>query len=60
MTISPRYDGLAGWYDRYVVSADLTAAALESLALLLGDGPGRCLDIGCGTGIAFPTLAALD
>jgi SAM-dependent methyltransferase len=59
MPTSPRFDGLAAWYDRYVQSADVTSIALESLERLLGDGPGQCLDVGCGTGIAFPLLAAL-
>ncbi len=60
MPTSPRYDGLARWYDGYVQSADVTSVARGSLELLLGHGPGQCLDIGCGTGIAFPVLAALD
>ena len=51
-----RYDGLADWYDGYVRTHEVTAAALASLARLLGPGPGECLDLGCGTGIAFPTL----
>ncbi len=60
MGSAARYDGLARWYDEYVRSGDVTRAALASLGRLLGRGPGRCLDVGCGTGIAFPTLAALD
>jgi SAM-dependent methyltransferase len=56
---TPRYDGLADWYDSFVRSVDLTRIALDSLERLLGNGPGRCLDLGCGTGVAFATLARL-
>lgn len=47
-----RYDRHADWYER---SLDGPAAAHTRrvrglLASLLGSGPGRCLDIGCGTG----------
>ncbi|HXN01471.1 MAG TPA: class I SAM-dependent methyltransferase [Candidatus Dormibacteraeota bacterium] len=57
-----RYDGLADWYDqevRHSAGADVTATALQSLTGLLGSGPGKCLDVGCGTGIAIPDLAKL-
>ncbi len=60
MRTSARYDGLADWYDDFVRSEALTSVALQALERLVGPGPGRCLDVGCGTGIAFPTLAALD
>jgi ubiquinone/menaquinone biosynthesis C-methylase UbiE len=58
----PRYDGLAEWYDaeiRQGPAADVTATALQSLIRLLGSGPGKCLDVGCGTGIALPELSKL-
>src|SRR5207244_336536 len=58
----PRYDGLGEWYDREVRSGPATrvsALAVETTARLLGRGPGRCLDVACGTGIAIPRLAAL-
>lgn len=54
-----RYDGLADWYDAFVHAAGLTDVALGALARLLGRGQGRVLDLGCGTGISFPTLAEL-
>ena len=62
MTGRVRYDGLAAWYDGEVRSgpaAAVTAAAVATASGLLGAGPGRCLDLGCGTGVAIPTLAEL-
>jgi SAM-dependent methyltransferase len=54
-----RYDGLAEWYDGFIRAAGLSAVELDVLERLLGHGPGRCLDLGCGTGVALPALAAL-
>jgi SAM-dependent methyltransferase len=54
-----RYDGLAGWYDREVRRLQVTETATATLARLLGPGAGRCLDLGCGSGIALPALAGL-
>lgn len=54
-----RYDGFASRYDEYIGSEALMTVALASLGNLLGRGPGTVLDVGCGTGIAFPTLVAL-
>jgi SAM-dependent methyltransferase len=55
----PRYDGLADWYDAEMRRLPLTATATGALLRLLGSGPGRCLDLACGTGITLPDLAAL-
>jgi len=51
-----RYDGQAGWYESFA-SAELFAEARRDAVRLLGHGPGRCLDLGCGTGRAVPLLA---
>lgn len=59
MEKTARYDGLAEWYDAFIRSVDLTAVELDALERLLGEGPGRCLDLGCGTGIALPLLSRL-
>jgi SAM-dependent methyltransferase len=52
-----RYDGIAGWYAAFRPA--LTGDELEALTELLGRGPGRCLDVGCGTGVAAPILREL-
>jgi len=44
-----RYDGYAKWYDR--VNAEQAPHTTRLAARLLGDGPGRLLDVGCGGGI---------
>ena len=45
-----RYDGIAEWFDERVATANLGLAARYTALRLLGDGPGRLLDIGCGGG----------
>jgi SAM-dependent methyltransferase len=45
---TPRYDGLADWYDEF--NAPAAANNAEDLVHLLGPGHGSCLDLGCGTG----------
>ena len=58
-TGTARYDGIAAWYDGFVRSAPFTEGVLASLARMLGPGLGQCLDLGCGTGVAFETLTSL-
>jgi SAM-dependent methyltransferase len=59
-----RYDGVADWYDGYVsptgAAAPVTALADDLTVALLGDGPGRCLEVGCGGGTRLGLLAALQ
>jgi ubiquinone/menaquinone biosynthesis C-methylase UbiE len=50
MSTTPRYDGLADWYDTEFSAAPLKGEAWHSLVRLLGDGSGSLLDVGCGTG----------
>jgi len=45
-----RYDGVTEWYEREFVNSELAVAPREVALRLLGDGPGRLLDVGCGTG----------
>jgi SAM-dependent methyltransferase len=59
LRLAARYDGLADWYDREVRRLQLTTTATETLARLLGPGAGRCLDLGCGSGVAVPAVAGL-
>jgi SAM-dependent methyltransferase len=58
---SSRYDGFADAYDAF---ADDNSAYYEvadaALRRLLGHGPGRCLDLGCGGGRFVPTLIDLE
>ena len=51
-----RYDGLAEWYEGF--RRELSGDELDALRRLLGPGDGRCLDVGCGTGV--PTLAVAE
>ena len=50
-----RYDGFADWYDENL--APYIEAAGRDLLRLLGSGPGRCLDLGCGTGVNLHRLS---
>jgi SAM-dependent methyltransferase len=54
-----RYDGLAEWYDSFVreEGSRWTRSAGDLLVELVGRGPGRCLDLGCGGGLFVPLLA---
>lgn len=51
-----RYDGLADWYETF--RPGLADHELDALQRLLGRGNGRCLDLGCGTGV--PTSAVVE
>jgi SAM-dependent methyltransferase len=53
-----RYDAIADWYDR-AFRPELSRAEIDALERLLGPGAGRCLDVGCGTGVAEPVLSGL-
>jgi SAM-dependent methyltransferase len=56
MPATARYDGHADWYDSWnQPHAEHNAAAIQDL---LGPGEGPCLDLGCGAGHYFDTLAA--
>jgi SAM-dependent methyltransferase len=51
MTKAARYDGIADWYDHEFRSPPSGDVRRETLLRILGDGPGRLLDVGCGTGV---------
>jgi SAM-dependent methyltransferase len=51
-----RYDSHTTWYDEFA-STEPFARLREHVVRLLGSGPGRCLDLGCGTGLALTLLA---
>jgi SAM-dependent methyltransferase len=57
MTQTARYDAAIDWYEEHRPA--LAEHEEELLRRLLGDGPGRCLDAGCGTGVALPFLGSL-
>ena len=52
-----RYDGVAEWYEGFRPA--LTPEELDALQRMLGRGSGRCLDVGCGTGLATTAVAEL-
>lgn len=52
-----RYDGIAEWYEEFRPA--LSEEEGEAVARLLGSGTGRCLDLGCGTGIPTAAVAEL-
>jgi SAM-dependent methyltransferase len=56
-----RYDDHAAWYDAFLHGGGgaHTARVTARLAELLGSGPGRCLDVGCGTGAHAAALQRL-
>jgi SAM-dependent methyltransferase len=52
-----RYDGVADWYEGFRPA--LKPEELDALQRSLGRGSGRCLDVGCGTGLATAAVAEL-
>lgn len=52
-----RYDGIADWYDERNEAFMKPVTAV--IARLLGRGPGRCLEVGCGGGLHLPALVEL-
>lgn len=52
-----RYDRHVEWYEEFRPS--LNEDEVDALGRLVGRGRGRCLDLGCGTGIAIPELTRL-
>ena len=54
-----RYDGLADWYDEEFQPAPLEGDAWQVVKPLIGEGPGKLLDLGCGTGAYAAALAEL-
>jgi SAM-dependent methyltransferase len=63
MSLRPRYDEHADWYDTYVqsgVGRPFAEAADQLIGRVLGLGDGQtCLDLGCGGGAHIPALTAL-
>src|SRR5919112_5602075 len=51
------YDGSADWYDDEI--APFTLYATASIRRLFAQPSGRCLDLGCGTGLHLRTLVEL-
>lgn len=51
-----RYDGFADWYEEFNTPGVAANAAV--ISGLLGPGEGRCLDLGCGTGLYFDAVRA--
>jgi SAM-dependent methyltransferase len=52
-----RYDAHVDWYEEFASTPSFVELREHAVALL-GPAGGRCLDLGCGTGLAFPLLDA--
>jgi SAM-dependent methyltransferase len=57
VTPATRYDAHVDWYETFRPS--LNEDEVDVLRRFLGSGPGRCLDLGCGSGVAIPELERL-
>jgi SAM-dependent methyltransferase len=57
VTPTARYDGVAEWFEDFRPA--LSDDEADALVRFLGAGWGRCLDLGCGTGVAHETLRDL-
>ena len=55
--MATRYDGLAEWYDSEFATSELGKLARQVALQLLGPGPGKLLDVGCGTGVHTAAFA---
>src|SRR5438093_10635731 len=53
-----RYDGIADWYDAAFATTQLGVSARQIVLRLLGEGPGRLVDVGCGGGAHAVEFAA--
>jgi SAM-dependent methyltransferase len=57
MPTGARYDSFVEWFEDFRPS--LNADERDVLPRILGRGQGRCLDLGCGTGVAIPEVRRL-
>ena len=57
MGTASRYDPHVEWYEAFRPAQ--SDEERDVLQRMLGPGQGRCLDIGCGTGVAIPELQRL-
>jgi SAM-dependent methyltransferase len=55
--VAAPYDDVAEWYDREFAETELGESARRIVLRLLGPGPGRVLDVGCGGGLTLLALA---
>ncbi|MEV6343966.1 class I SAM-dependent methyltransferase [Actinoplanes sp. NPDC051851] len=53
------YDAIADWYESDFLARDAKIGIPQALTSLLGPGTGRCLEIGCGTGVHAALLGGL-
>ncbi len=57
MTHEARYDSVADWYDEALATSELGLSGRAVVQRLLGPGPGRLLDVGCGGGVHMLAFA---